>query len=267
MLLPTIDELLDRSIAAYKKEDTGEASKLLAQVLRIDPNNERAWLWVSGIVSSAAERLFCIKRLLTINPENEVAKHGLALLDPNIVPVEPSLDKAKKETIEICAVPGCDLFVSNPGDNFCDKHSSDVGERFRPQATLTAAELGEKFKMAGRRMNFVLAELGWIEKLKKGWIPTAQGKALGAVRKELDRPGDPEVLWPETVLNSKVLLSTIKCLGGEAEEPKHQGSERNERQPGKLHGHASRCGRTLGALQRRTADRQLAVYVRYRSRL
>ena len=118
MLLPTIDELIDRSIAAYKKEDKGEASKLLAQVIKIDPNNERAWLQVSGLVSSAAERLFCIKRLLTINPENEVAKHGLALLDPNIVPVEPSLEKPKTETVEICAVPGCDVFVSKPGDEF-----------------------------------------------------------------------------------------------------------------------------------------------------
>ncbi len=220
MLLPTIDELIDRSIAAYKKEDRGEASKLLAQVIKIDPNNERAWLQVSGLVSSAAERLFCIKRLLTINPENEVAKHGLALLDPNIVPVEPSLEKPKTETVEICAVPGCDVFVSKPGDDFCEKHApGPLTGRFKSQAALSAAELGEKFRMAGRRMNFVLAELGWIEKLQKGWIPTEQGKAVGAVRKELDKPGDPEVLWPGTILNNKVLLSTIKCLVGEVEVP------------------------------------------------
>ena len=109
--------------------------------------------------------------------------------------------------------------------------------------------------MAGRRMNFVLAELGWIEKLQKGWIPTEQGKAVGAVRKELDKPGDPEVLWPGTILNNKVLLSTIKCLVGEVEVPTPRAASGTEESAAKLHGEPSRRGRALGALQRRTADR------------
>ncbi len=79
-----IDQMLNKSIAAYKKDDITTASKLLAQVIKQDPNNERAWLWLSGIVSSDAERLFCIKRLLAINPENEIAKHGLTLLPQNL---------------------------------------------------------------------------------------------------------------------------------------------------------------------------------------
>ena len=91
-----LDQILSRSITAYKADDMTTASKLLAQVIKQDPNNERAWLWLSGIVSSDAERLFCIKRLLAINPENEIAKHGLTLLPSNLEPVQPSLEKTAR---------------------------------------------------------------------------------------------------------------------------------------------------------------------------
>ena len=54
-------------------------------------------------------------------------------------------------------------------------------------------------------MNLVLAELGWITKSKKGWILTPQGKALGGAQKEYSQTGVPFVLWPEALLQNKVL--------------------------------------------------------------
>jgi hypothetical protein len=66
---PTVDQTLDQSIAAYKADDMALASKLLADAIKIDPNNERAWLWLSGIVSTDSERLFCMKRLLSTIPQ------------------------------------------------------------------------------------------------------------------------------------------------------------------------------------------------------
>lgn len=93
MSLPSADQLLDQSIAAYKGGDRDHASYLLARVMQIDPDNERAWLWLSGIVATTSERLFCIQRMLAINPENEIAQFGLTLLPPNLKPVQPSLQK------------------------------------------------------------------------------------------------------------------------------------------------------------------------------
>src|ERR1700690_1053715 len=91
----TVDQLLDQSIAAYKQKDNEKAAKLIAQAIKLAADNERAWLWLSGIVATDAERLFCIKRILAINPTNELAQYGITLLPRDLQPVQPSLEKLK----------------------------------------------------------------------------------------------------------------------------------------------------------------------------
>lgn len=222
MVSPAIEQLLDESISAYQKNDMEQASKLLAQAIKVDPNNERAWLWLSGIVATDAEKLFCMKRLLVINPENEIAKYGLTLLDPGLKPIQPSLEKAKRENVEICTFPGCEQTVTRIGFKFCYKHWKAVKEPIEPKGTLNATTLGNKFNLTSHRMNSIFSELGWINKERKGWVLTSQGKSLGACQKEYDKTGVPYVLWPETILNNKVLQSTIKSLNGDVEEPSHK---------------------------------------------
>jgi hypothetical protein len=214
----TVDEILDQSITAYKAADMERASKLLAEAIKLEANNERAWLWLSGIVVTDGERLFCMKRLLAINPLNEIAQHGLAILPRDAKPVQPSLDKAKKANVEICTFPGCDQPVSRIGFKFCYKHWKAVNAPLEPNASLNATALGEKFKLSTQRMNLVLAELGWIAKDRKGWIPTQQGKALGAVQKEHNQTGVPFVVWPEAVSANKALVSTVQSLRGEVDQ-------------------------------------------------
>lgn len=217
MTLPNVDQMLDQSIAAYKKDDHEKAAKLIAQAIKLDPNCERAWLWLSGIVVTDAERLFCIRRILVINPNNEVAQYGLTLLAPDLQPVQPSLEKLKIGSKEVCTFPGCENTVSQSGFKFCYKHWKAVNMPLHPDATLNATTIGEKFNLNSRRINLIFAELGWISKEKKGWKLTPQGAALGAEQKEYTQTGVPYVLWPETILTNKAFLSTANSLTGEAE--------------------------------------------------
>jgi hypothetical protein len=212
-----LDQMLNKSIAAYKANDMTTASKFLAQVIKQDPNSERAWLWLSGIVTTDAERLFCIKRLLVINPENEIAKHGLTLLPSDLKPVQPSLEKVKRGNVEICTFPGCDQPVSQLGFKFCYKHWKAVNTPIGPKATLTATTIGEKLNLNSRRTNLLFSELGWITRDKGGWILTPQGKALGAVDKTHPQTGKPFVQWPDSILSNKALQSTIQNLLGETD--------------------------------------------------
>jgi hypothetical protein len=214
----TIDELLNQSIAAYRAGNLERSSELLANIIRQDPDNERAWIWVSGIVTSDAERLFCMKKILTINPKNEVALYGLTLLSKDLVPVQPSFEKEKDHNREICTFPGCRNPVTKPGFKYCYKHWQAVNVPREALATLTATNLGEKFSIPSRRMNLVLAELGWIKGERKGWVPTEQGGVLGATEKVYDKTGIPYVLWPDTILKNKALQATIESLEGTNEE-------------------------------------------------
>lgn len=76
-------DLLQRSVAAIKAGDKAEARRLLGRIIQQNPRDERAWLWMSGAVDTAKERLTCLNKVLDINPHNETAQRGLAALQKN----------------------------------------------------------------------------------------------------------------------------------------------------------------------------------------
>ncbi|MEK7311065.1 MAG: tetratricopeptide repeat protein [Chloroflexota bacterium] len=76
----TQNALLDEAIAAAKGGDRIKAKDKLTRFLRYDQKNEHAWLWMSSVVESDRERIFCLNNALKLNPNNKTAKRGLALL-------------------------------------------------------------------------------------------------------------------------------------------------------------------------------------------
>jgi len=76
----TANNLLEQGIAALKAGRKAKARNLLMQVVQQDKRNEVAWLWLSGTVDTDKERRICLENVLAINPNNEVARRGLASL-------------------------------------------------------------------------------------------------------------------------------------------------------------------------------------------
>ena len=87
-----------------------------------------------------------------------------------------------------------------------------VNEKF-----LSATAIGKHFSLSANKMNFILSEIGWIEKGLKGWKVTIQGEKQGGVQAEDPRSGIPFVRWPEKILESKTLLETISQVKGTQE--------------------------------------------------
>lgn len=73
-------QLLQQGIASAKAGQKAEAFQTLQQAVKIDPRNETAWLWLSSVARNDQERIFCLKQLLAINPQNEMAVKGLKAL-------------------------------------------------------------------------------------------------------------------------------------------------------------------------------------------
>jgi hypothetical protein len=71
------DEVVKQGITAFKAGRRTEAQELFQQALRLDKRNEQAWLWMSSVVETDAERRACLQTVLTLNPANAVAKRGL----------------------------------------------------------------------------------------------------------------------------------------------------------------------------------------------
>jgi hypothetical protein len=72
-----VAEWLRQGIAAAQAGDAERASELLMRVVDVDEYNEQAWLWLSSIVGSDADREICLENVLAINPDNKLAKSGL----------------------------------------------------------------------------------------------------------------------------------------------------------------------------------------------
>ncbi len=103
-----IEALLKQGISSAKAGRAEEARDLLSQVLDLDPENEKAWLWMSSVVPDE-DKVMCLRNVLATNPSNELAqmglesllerkKHGIVREAPTlpIEPVEEESTPAKK---------------------------------------------------------------------------------------------------------------------------------------------------------------------------
>ena len=72
---------LSRGIAAAKAGDRATARRLLTLAVRRDPESVTAWLWLSSVLDTPQGRAFCLRRVLTLDPDNSAAKRGLSALE------------------------------------------------------------------------------------------------------------------------------------------------------------------------------------------
>jgi len=75
-----VNELIRRGIAAARGGRRDEAERLLRQATSADPQNARAWLWLSAVASGIEAQRECLYRVLEIEPHNSFARSGLAFL-------------------------------------------------------------------------------------------------------------------------------------------------------------------------------------------
>jgi tetratricopeptide (TPR) repeat protein len=64
-------DVLQIAIQAVREGRKVEARDLLLKIVEDDPQNEVAWMWLSGLVDSLEDRIIACENVLTINPANE----------------------------------------------------------------------------------------------------------------------------------------------------------------------------------------------------
>lgn len=84
---------------------------------------------------------------------------------------------------------------------------------------VTSTVIGKTFELSANKINFILSELGLVQKGLKGWIVTERGKKQGGVQDEDRKSGVPYVRWPESISKSKFLIETIGQVKGDDNSP------------------------------------------------
>jgi tetratricopeptide (TPR) repeat protein len=74
----TLEELVQAGIAAVKAGDKEQARVLLMRAVELDETSVTAWLWLSGVVETLADREVCLENVLTLDPDHAAAARGLA---------------------------------------------------------------------------------------------------------------------------------------------------------------------------------------------
>src|SRR4030042_6596444 len=74
------DVRLQEAIEAIHQGQRVRARDLLARLLRTTQSNPEYWLWMSSVVDTTKEQVYCLQRVLRLGPNNSAAQQGLVLL-------------------------------------------------------------------------------------------------------------------------------------------------------------------------------------------
>ena len=99
--------MLSEAIAAARAGDRVLARDLLSRLLRADSTNTEVWLWMSSVVDSTRERIYCLESALRHDPSNRAALRGLVVLGarpPEEPEKAPPLRPARRATPDYATV-------------------------------------------------------------------------------------------------------------------------------------------------------------------
>ena len=95
------DGVFREALDAVAHGQRERARDLLTRLLRVDQSNPNYWLWMSSVVDSSKEKIYCLQNALRLDPDNRAARLGL-VLQGSLPPAEdlsPSLPVRRKWVI------------------------------------------------------------------------------------------------------------------------------------------------------------------------
>jgi tetratricopeptide (TPR) repeat protein len=74
------DTMFSEAVAAARAGEVVRARDLLARLLRADSTNPDYWLWMSAVVDSERESVYCLRSVLKMRPNHTLAQLGLGIM-------------------------------------------------------------------------------------------------------------------------------------------------------------------------------------------
>lgn len=84
-----MEDNLKQAIRAIKSGNKITGRQMLAQIIKNNPQNEAAWLWMATVVADPLQKKQCLQSVLRYNPDNKIAKEGLARLEAEVSDTTP----------------------------------------------------------------------------------------------------------------------------------------------------------------------------------
>ena len=85
---------LEQAVAHIQAGELEQGKILLAGLLKQNPRDENAWLWLALCVTDPEQERYCFDRVLKLNPQNQTAIAGLRRLNaPVAPPAQPTVQQ------------------------------------------------------------------------------------------------------------------------------------------------------------------------------
>jgi DNA helicase-2/ATP-dependent DNA helicase PcrA len=136
-------ELTNQGIRALQSGDKNRARQLLQASIEQNPGDETAWLWLSGVAESDAERVKCMQQVLEINPNHVAAQRGLEKLYAKYEDILSDLKDPQKEAVLHQGYPL--LIIAGPGSGKTEVIARRVAYLVRSGAVPPGAILAVTF--------------------------------------------------------------------------------------------------------------------------
>jgi hypothetical protein len=124
--------LLREGIAAAKAGQRDRARGLLMRVVDLDEENVQAWLWLSGVVDTLEDRATCLDNVLVLDPDNQAARKGLALIQRQLPRQLSGQSPAGDELDDPYLCPYC-ASPTQAEDRRCGACGGDLWLKYRQQ--------------------------------------------------------------------------------------------------------------------------------------
>jgi tetratricopeptide (TPR) repeat protein len=113
------DVMLHEAVEAIRQGQRARARDLLTRLLRTDSNNATYWVWMSSVVETSREQIYCLKSALKLDSSNAAARQGLRLLgaipaEGEVKPASPLRRKWKVEVQQVREMSALGRLWANP---------------------------------------------------------------------------------------------------------------------------------------------------------
>lgn len=75
------EALLSQGVSAVRGGNKREGARILAQVVRVEPQSADAWFWLAAATDQPGEAKACLDRVLKLNPNHPRARQALELIN------------------------------------------------------------------------------------------------------------------------------------------------------------------------------------------
>ena len=221
------EKTFQEAVQAVSQGQRVRARDIFTRLLKKDPNNPEYWLWLSAVVEDS-EKVQCMERVLSINPENVWARKKLKLLHQKLGVVTPS-----RGTVLLTEIPLDVLQIRAERQVIIEQWQAfmSIIDHVAPKMAYeqAAAFLRGLARANDQAVERLFAVAALRDEMEQQWRELdAVGRSLGqAMRRFAHRPADEENdlsmrqvlqrLFEELMARRRGMKKQVELYGGKIE--------------------------------------------------